>query len=196
MRPTVAAPPYPAAARTSAREPRSDICYRCTLALILDIVVLDTKCSDPSKPSEPTTRSRVLSNVRYLRSRLAKATVCTAIYPGFTILLLVAVRVAPLQEEAKRTLVGLLMWALWPVRAVGDALPRLVDALGPQGGDEPASMFLPTWEQWLLGALQFALPISLVFAAWLVFFQWVRSARRLSRAERPSNNEYQRTKQG
>ncbi len=134
--------------------------------------------------------------MRDLRSTLAKATVCTAFYPVLTLLLLIAVRAAPLPDEAKGTLVLLLVWALWPVRAVAEALPRLVDTLGPQGLDEPASMLLPPWEQWLMGVLQIALPSALSFVVWLTFFQGLQSVRRLTRLPRPSNNEMQRTKHG
>jgi hypothetical protein len=122
--------------------------------------------------------------------------VCTVIYPGLTLLVLVAVREAQLQEEAKGTLLLLLTWALWPVRLVAEGVPRLVDAMGPQGLDEPASMLLAPWQLWLLSALQIALPISLIFVTWLTLINGIAAVQRLARLGGPSNDERQQTKHG
>jgi hypothetical protein len=128
-------------------------------------------------PREPGNRSWVLSNVLHARSTTAKAAVCTAIYPGLPLLLVFAVGTVPLPEARKEGLVNALGFLLWPVRGVAAGLTRLIDFLGPQGLDEPASMLLPGWAVWSLVATSVVLTSLLVFAACLSLFRWVQCDR-------------------
>jgi hypothetical protein len=115
--------------------------------------------------------------VVHSRSATANAAVCTAIYPGFPLLLLFAVGTVSLPEARKEGLVTALGFLLWPVRGVAAGLTRLIDFLGPQGLAEPASMYLPGWAVWSLVATSVILTSLLVFAAWLSLFRWVQSDR-------------------
>ena len=108
---------------------------------------------------------------------MTKAIVCTALYPGCALLLLFAVKTAPLPEAQKEGLVPALGFLLWPVRLVAAGLTWLIDVVGPQGLAEPASMYLPGWAVWSLVAVSIVLTVSVAFATWLTFFRWVQSHR-------------------
>ena len=127
--------------------------------------------------AERDTTGRGLVDVRYSRSAAHKAAICTAIYPGATILLSLAIQWAPLSEASKALPIKVMRYVLWPVRAIVMGLLELIDRAGPPNLDEPVSMFLPQWQ--FIGLILLAVLVigTLVFASSLTIFRWLQSGR-------------------
>jgi hypothetical protein len=113
----------------------------------------------------------------YAQSPVSKAAICTAVYPGSTILLSLAVQAAPLPDSIRELLGKPIAWLLWPVRAIAMGVMGLIDRAASPGLDEPASMFLPQWQYVGLVAVSVLLTGALVFVSSLTLFRWLQSKR-------------------
>lgn len=85
------------------------------------------------------------------------------------------VKLLPISDGLKE---GLVRATLLPLILIARALAFLVDALGPRGLSEPASMYLPGWAIYSLGVLSAVLFVALLYGAALAILSWTERHKR------------------